>query len=125
MKYAAMIGFGKRATAVLVDLNALLEFLANKRTIPSFEDLIQVKLEEDFKNLTSKSTWKKKATPQHAILIPSLSEMILERRDMTPKKFLSLDTKVIREKCIRLWLEKSQDKQAKESTSDKGDMAGL
>ena len=57
MKYVAMIGFGKRSTAVLVDPNALFRFLTTKKTITSFEDLLQTKSEEDYKNLKRNSTW--------------------------------------------------------------------
>ena len=78
-----MIGFRKRATTVSVDPNALFKFLKVKKKIPPFKDLLQAESEEDFNNLTRKNTWKKRAAPQHAILILSLSELILDAVGLT------------------------------------------
>ena len=48
MKYTTMIGFRRRATTVLVDPKTLFKFLTTKKSIPSFEDLLKARLEEDF-----------------------------------------------------------------------------
>ena len=48
--------------------------------------------------------------PKHAILVPSLSGMILAKLDMSPEEFLSTAAKMIREECIRLRLKKCQTK---------------
>ena len=90
IKYVTMIGFGRRATTVSVDPNALFKFLVIKKNIPPFKDLLQAESEEDFKDLKRKNTWKKRATPQHTILIPILLEIILDAPEMTPEKFLSM-----------------------------------
>ena len=64
--------------------------------------------------------WKKTATLQHAILVPSLLGLILEKPDMSPEEFLSIAAKLIREECIRLRLEKSADKESTGNNDLKG-----
>lgn len=86
MQFVAMIGFGKKATTLLVDPEALLSFPEMKDFSPLFNKLIKAKMEDDFKELTRKNTWKKTEMPQHAILVPT-----------SPEKFLSIATKLIRE----------------------------
>ena len=56
IKFVAMIGFGKRATTVSVDPDALFKFLTVKKNIPPFKDLLQAELNEDFKKLKRKNT---------------------------------------------------------------------
>ena len=58
-------------------------------------------MEADFKNLKKKDSWKKKATPQHAILILSLSELILDAPDMALETFLVLAVDKIWRECIQ------------------------
>ena len=52
-------------------------------------------------SLETNNKWKKTKTRQHAILVPSLLVLILEKPDMPPEEFLSIAAKMIREECIR------------------------
>ena len=107
-----MIGFGNRETIVSVDPDTLFNFPSRKEYSHPFSDLLREKTEEDFKELKKNNKWKKTETPQHAILVPSLSGLILTKPDMSLEEFLSTAVKLIREECMRLRLEKSSDKEA-------------
>ena len=49
MQFVAMIGFGKRATTVLVDPDALFIFPLRKEYSPPFAELLRAKAEDDLK----------------------------------------------------------------------------
>ena len=55
-------------------------------------------------------TWKKSEIPQQAILVPCLLGIILDTPDMLLEKFLSIATKMIREECIKICLERPTGK---------------
>ena len=120
IQFVAMIGCRKRATTVSVDPDTLFNFLSRKEYSPPFAKLLRAKTEDDFKELKKNNKWKKTETPQHAILVPIPSDLILAKPDMSPEEFLSTAAKLIREECIRLRLEKMSDKEASGNDGEDG-----
>ena len=79
-----------------MDPKALFKVSKTKKNIPLFEDLLKEKSEEYFKNLNRKKEWKKRVTPQHAILILSLLGLVLDTPNIAPERFLKLAAEEMR-----------------------------
>ena len=56
MKFVAIIGFGRRATKVSVDPEALFQAGNSKKFLLPFKDLLKVKTEDDLKNLKKENS---------------------------------------------------------------------
>ena len=98
-KFNALMGFGKKAIPVRVDPKSLFKFSSTTRQVPDFKDLVMVESVDDIKNLKKGKT--KMRIPNHAILPPEFSEILLDHTELEAEDLLALVANKIRSIIIK------------------------
>ena len=97
-RFNALVGFGRRAIPVRVDPKSLFKF-SPSRLVPGFKNLIISESIEDIKMLKKGKT--KKRIPNHAILPPEISELLLDQSEMETEDLMMLVTDRVRSIIIK------------------------
>ena len=96
-KFGALMGFGKRAVPVRIDPKALFKYSSSERPIPSFKELLMINTTEEVEKLTGTNNRSDKMRiPNHAILPPSLSEILLDTSELEAKDLIQVFAETIR-----------------------------